>query len=1092
MYFTILRFELKYWLKNWSFYAYLSTLFLMALLTMAGASGAFGEGSASAENIANSPMSIYGFTNFFNKILLFLLPAIIGNTIYKDFKNNFNSILYTYPFSKTNYLFAKFISAFLIISIIAFSVEMGLILGTKLPTVNPAQLLPFDAAPYLQTYFIYLIPNLLLFGVIVFMVVLFTRNIYTGFLSVIMFWLLKEIALRLAVANTDGLGGLLIDPFGESAVQYFTKYWTIAENNTFALPSQSIIFLNRLVWCFIAILIFIATYRWFSFSQNPLSFGLKNKKGESQTKDNFGSIIKINLVKPTFNFSFFQQIKTSWKLSQTDFIFITRSGGFISIVIVGIIFIAAILLQINPQIDVKTLPVTWVILGFPVFFFSFLIQVLTFLYAGILVHRANHSRISDLISVTAIPNWVLLFSKFLALVKMQILLLSLIVFTGIAVQINSGYYNFEIRHYLVDLYAIHLIGFIIWALASLFIQTIFRNTYLGLFLLILGTLGISQLPSLGIEDFVFRFNDTPNSDFFLKYSDMSGYGHSLFPYILYKFYWLVFGVLLFFISLLLWEREITNSVVERFKIAKNRFNGKLALTSIVLIVGFFCFGYYLFQEENKPENKLLSPRNEVELIKQFQIKYGKYETIKQPRITSLNVKLDIFSETNSFTANGKYTLINKTSQIIDTLLIKTGYDEITALFFNTKADLISEDKLFKFFIYKLDEGIAPNDSITLSFIIKNVDNSLLVQNSNILKDGTYLKSDIFPRLGYFAQTEKKIPSDSATFENHYQSIDADFINFEAIISTSPKQISITSGDLINEWIKDGRRYFHYKTSNPIKFVFGFNSGEYAVLKENYKGVDLSVYYHPKHIYNIHQMMEGLKASLDYNTYFFGPYQHKQAQIIEFSRAEGTYATTAGNCIQISEIRFINDISNIKEGGIDLSFYVAAHELSHQWWGNQVNPADALGAIMITESVAEYITAKIYEKKYGKKSAIKFLNIQRIRYLSGRAEETEKEAPLYLVNPEQSYIAYGKGAIALYTLSEFIGEEILNNALKEYLDKVKYQTASYTTSLEMLEYLEKATPDSLQYLIRDMFKTSNSEKTIQHFDNIINQNNASQE
>ncbi|MBK9722612.1 MAG: hypothetical protein IPO78_13490 [Saprospiraceae bacterium] len=256
-----------------------------------------------------------------------------------------------------------------------------------------------------------------------------------------------------------------------------------------------------------------------------------------------------------------------------------------------------------------------------------------------------------------------------------------------------------------------------------------------------------------------------------------------------------------------------------------------------------------------------------------------------------------------------------------------GYDEITTLLFDTKATLIEEDTISKFCIYKLDKGIKPNDSINLNFIVKNQKNTLLTQNSNILKNGTFLKSDIFPRLGYFANTEKKMPTDSTYFANHYQSIDADLINFEAIVSTTSKQIAITSGNLIKEWLEDGRRYFHYKMDKPIKFVLGFNSGEFAVLKENYKGVDLRVYYHPKHIYNIQQMLDGLKFSLDYNTFYFGPYQHKQVHIIEFSRSEGSYATTAGNCIQISEMRFINDTCDIKEGGIDLSFYVAAHELS---------------------------------------------------------------------------------------------------------------------------------------------------------------------
>ena len=269
MFLTIFKFEIKYWLRNWSFYTYLTIFFLMALLSMAGASGAFGEGSAATENMANSPMSIYGFTNFFNKLLLFLIPAIVGSTIYKDYQSNFNGILHTYPFSKNDYLFAKFTSAFLIVCLIAFSVVLGLILGTKLPTVNPAQLLLFDAEPYLHTYFIYLIPNLLLFSIVVFSIVLLSRNIYTGFISIILIWLFKEIVIRLLGA--EGSASLLIDPFGESAVQYFTRYWSLSEQNTLSLPLTPIILINRLVWLMIGVFIFIATYRWFSFSKNPFS-----------------------------------------------------------------------------------------------------------------------------------------------------------------------------------------------------------------------------------------------------------------------------------------------------------------------------------------------------------------------------------------------------------------------------------------------------------------------------------------------------------------------------------------------------------------------------------------------------------------------------------------------------------------------------------------------------------------------------------------------------------------------------------------------------------------------------------------------------
>jgi len=432
--------------------------------------------------------------------------------------------------------------------------------------------------------------------------------------------------------------------------------------------------------------------------------------------------------------------------------------------------------------------------------------------------------------------------------------------------------------------------------------------------------------------------------------------------------------------------------------------------------------------------------------------------------------MDIYPQSCSFHAEGTYLLVNKTSVFIDTLLIKSGYDEITEILSDVNLVRISTDSVFQFSVYKLVKAMAPNDSMTLRFRIKNKPNTLFTQHSNVLRNGSFIKSDIFPKLGYFAETVKPAPSDSNALGNHYQRIDSDGIDFEAIVSTSAAQTAIAPGYLQKSWMEKDRRYFHYKMDKKIKFVFGFNSGEYGVYKENLNDVDLRIYHHPRHTWCLPQMMEGLKAALTYNDTNFGRYQHRQAQIIEFPRSEGSYATTAANCIPVSEIRFVNDAGQTKNDNVDISFYVAAHEVSHQWWGNQVIPADVAGASMITESVAEYITARVCEKKYGKKPADKFLKIQLSRYLKGRTTETQSEPPLSMVLPEQSYISYGKGAFALNTLSEYIGEENMNEALKAYLNKVKFQSPPYTTPLEMIAFLKAATPDSLQYLIGDLFET----------------------
>ena len=70
---------------------------------------------------------------------------------------------------------------------------------------------------------------------------------------------------------------------------------------------------------------------------------------------------------------------------------------------------------------------------------------------------------------------------------------------------------------------------------------------------------------------------------------------------------------------------------------------------------------------------------------------------------------------------------------------------------------------------------------------------------------------------------------------------------------------------------------------------------------------------------------------------------------------------------------------------------------------------------------------------------------------------------------QQYIHYEKGSLVFYALSDFIGEQKLNGVLKSYIQKVGYQDAPYTKSVELVALLKQATPDSLQYVINDMFE-----------------------
>ena len=55
------------------------------------------------------------------------------------------------------------------------------------------------------------------------------------------------------------------------------------------------------------------------------------------------------------------------------------------------------------------------------------------------------------------------------------------------------------------------------------------------------------------------------------------------------------------------------------------------------------------------------------------------------------------------------------------------------------------------------------------------------------------------------------------------------------------------------------------------------------MRSKHNGIDVEVYYDPKHTYNITKMEKSMQKSLDYYIANFGPYYHKQVRIIEFPR-----------------------------------------------------------------------------------------------------------------------------------------------------------------------------------------------------------------
>jgi len=77
--------------------------------------------------------------------------------------------------------------------------------------------------------------------------------------------------------------------------------------------------------------------------------------------------------------------------------------------------------------------------------------------------------------------------------------------------------------------------------------------------------------------------------------------------------------------------------------------------------------------------------------------------------------------------------------------------------------------------------------------------------------------------------------------------------------------------------------------------------------------------------------------------------------------------------------------------------------------------------------------------------------------------------LPLLRAVEPFQAYRKGPLAMYALREYIGEDKVNWALHKLIDKFKLNEPPFATSLDFYSAIRSVTPDSLHYLLQDLFE-----------------------
>lgn len=1078
--------EVRYWFKLPLFYIYTGIMFALAVLVMAMATGVFDSNTVtvtSAVNV-NSPLAILGQISLYATLTYLLIPSLVGGTIQRDFSNNMHHVLYSYPLTKASYILAKFTAGITVTLLVIIAGMLGIIIGGYLPGANEALLGPFEIRNYVEPFLYFVIPNVVFYGALVFALTAFFRNINLGFIVILVLIIAQTVMSSYVAQADDPYIYLLIDPTGQEAIGEMVQYWTVEEQNTRNIPFEGALLTNRLIWGTVGLTVFLLVLWRFRFNQHATSITLgRKKKSARSTKRNFGVIQQIQLPKVATDFGFLANLKAAWRLSRSDIKYIVTGWPFIIIAVLGFAF-SLLTMQVSGQIyGTSILPKTWLMLDVASSLFIVFSFVLIYLYGGLIMDRARAAHMAQLVDASPVANWVMVLAKVIALSVMMFTLLVIVILSGMFIQTFNGFTEYQLDVYLFDLYMIQFWDIFPWILMTIFIHTLVKNKWLGIAILLVIAVAVPMvLSSIGMEQEQFIYNQGGPSP---SFSDMNHYGTALPEFYLYRIYWIGLGIFLFVLSVIFYRRGMSQPVAERFAFAKARLTKPLAATAITGLIAFVGLGSWFWYTNNMIEEQ--KSGKEYEMLRvNYEKDLRKYIDAPQPRITAVNVHLDIFPETRDYKAKGEFTLVNRTDAVIDTLHLNLR-DSPTTFTFSRKAEKVYDSDDYNYRMYSLEPPLQPGDTIQMNFQMQNKENSLLVTRSPIIQNGTFLNSGMFPSIGYSEQGELRntqlrekydlpprprmpAPDEPGATDDNYIGGSSDWIDFEATVSTSGDQTAIAPGYLIKKWTEDGRNYFHYKMDSKMVNFYAFLSGEYDVKRDQHNGVSLEIFHHPDHTYNLDRMMNSLKQSLDYYGDAFTAYQHRQARIIEFPKRYGTFAQSFANTIPFSEgIGFIADVDDEDPDAVDYPFSVTAHELAHQWWAHQVIGANAQGSTLLSESLSEYSSLMVLQETYGKGQMRKFLKEALDSYLSGRSGEQIGERPL-MYNENQQYIHYNKGSLVLYALSDFWGEENLNNVIKDFAEKYQFAGPPYPTGPDFVEMIDEKVPDSLAYLVDDMFKT----------------------
>lgn len=1065
---SLLGFEARYYSRQLLFWVAALVFLVLGMVTIQGEFGG-------PEVYKNSPYANTTILAILSLLAIFVTTLFCAAFVLRDHNTRMDTLVFSTCITRLQYFSIRF-AGFLFAVIILFALmATGMIIGMGL--IAPDRAGPFHIWFYLQPLLVMAVPNALFCCSIVFAVTLLTRStraVYaTGVLIFMLYMTVSILGQSPLMARStlpfdnDRLWPFLIDPFGITVFLTQTREWVPAQRNQQLFTLQGAFLLNRLLWVAVSLLILASSFLRFRFRSGQ-SYRGKQKK---ETTRRSGAVYRPVAVH-------YQSLLYSGRVVYSQFLLNTKSL-FRQIPFIVMMALWVFLYAIDLFESAFSGPYGIKFYANSGYIAEYLLStrpalLLLVFYAGELINKEHSSRMEGLIFSTPAPTRLLWLAKAGALAALIMLLLTLHIATGIGVQMAAGGTDIQWSVYL-SLYYYAGLPLLLFAILILFVQTLTRNVYVGMLLslLALGVILYGRMPGDLSRYAVFPA---------LSYRDMNGWGYYTSAFNWLMLYWLSCATVLAILAASLWQGGAAIGFRKRWRNLFRQLSGKLAIALLIAAGCWIGLGFYIANSGNQLSTARNS-KNSLNWRYEYERKYKPLASMIQPVITAVKMETDVFPEQGSYEVKGNYSYKNVSAQSISELWLGVDPEIDSVQLIIPDADPVVTDQTFRQYRYKLRQPLAPGEVRNLQFTIKRLPSHFRPFNSehSIVSNGSYVELEKYvPSFGYNDRLE--IDDESLrkrwglTPQNTLPGVDSLYrlIDFESTISTSADQQIVTTGILEKEWIANGRHYFHYRSSQPMSFMFAFSSARYAIKEEMYRGRKFRVYYHPGHIYNTGAMMQALKDAVDYGDTHFSPYPLSQISLAEIPYYPGSATAYPGALFSTEKFNFMADF---RDSSIFNSTYATtAHEVAHQWWAQQLAPLPVPGRATLTESLAKYTEAVVVANRFGAVYLRPYFEKDNQYYFAMRTS-TDEEMPLAHTNG-QSFVAYQKGGLSFYMLKEMLGQDKFEAALRQLLQQhgkghTKAVVGDFTALL-----LEAAAPEQQQFIRQTLNEVASYNNTLQ--------------